>query len=170
MILVVADTSPIHYLVLIDAVGFLPRLYDRVVLPSAVFAELTHPNAPSAVRSWAGALPQWTEVRAASHIDLSGILDPGEAEAIALAQELKADSLLLDEAEGREEAIRRGLPVSGTIGVLEKAAERDLINLSEAFQRLARTNFYISPELLQQALQRDAARREPPERDRGIER
>ena len=42
MILVVADTSPIHYLVLIEAIGFLPQLYDRVVLPSAVVAELTH--------------------------------------------------------------------------------------------------------------------------------
>ncbi len=170
MILVVADTSPIHYLVLIQAVNLLPRLYDRVVLPSAVFAELTHTNAPTAVRGWATALPEWTEVRAASQVDLSSNLNPGEAEAIALAIELKADSLLLDEAEGRQEALRRGLAVSGTVGVLEKAAERDLINLFEAFQRLSRTNFYISPELLQQALQRDAARRARSERDRGIER
>src|SRR5262249_1433949 len=103
--------------------------------------------------------PSWANVKTASAVHLYGVLGPGEAEAIALALELKADSILLDETEAREEALRLGLPVSGTIGVLEKAADRDLINLSDAFSRLARTNFYVSPELLQQALQRDAARR-----------
>jgi predicted nucleic acid-binding protein len=160
MILVVADTSPLCYLVVIEAIEVLPRLYDRIVIPSAVMAELTHPNAPVTVKTWASSLPSWAEVRTASHDELDDILDPGEAEAIILAEQLKADSLLLDEAEGRKEALRRGLPVAGTIGVLEKAAERNLINLPEAFSRLARTNFHIAPELLRQALERDAANRQ----------
>jgi predicted nucleic acid-binding protein len=160
MILVVADTSPLCYLVVIEAIELLPRLYDRVVIPSAVLAELTHPKAPVPVKTWASALPSWAEVRTASHDELDDILDPGEAEAIILAEQLKADSLLLDETEGRREALRRGLPVAGTIGVLEKAAERNLINLTEAFSRLARTNFHIAPELLREALQRDAANRQ----------
>jgi predicted nucleic acid-binding protein len=78
---------------------------------------------------------------------------------LILAEQLKADSLLLDEMEARREALRRGLPVAGTIGVLEKAAERNLINLAEAFARLSRTNFHIAPEVLQEALQRDASNR-----------
>lgn len=159
MILVVADTGPLHYLILIETVGLLPKLYDRVVIPSAVLAELIHPKAPPAVKTWAAALPSWTEVKSASHTELDDILDPGEAEAIILAEQLKADSLLLDETEARREALRRGLPVAGTIGVLEKAAERNLINLADVFSRLARTNFYVSPDVLQQALQRDAAAR-----------
>ena len=158
MILVVADTGPLCYLILIEAIGLLPRLYDRVVIPSAVLAELTHPKAPAVVRTWAAALPAWAEVRAPPHAELDDILT-GEAEAIILAEQLKADSLLLDEMEARREALRRGLPVAGTIGVLEKAAERNFINLSEAFSRLARTSFHIAPEVLQQALQRDAANR-----------
>ena len=169
MILVVADTGPIRYLVVIEAIGLLPKLYDQVVLPGAVFSELTHPNAPAAVRNWAASLPQWAEVQHASRIDLSGVLDPGEAEAIALASELKADSILLDESEGRNEAIRQGLLVSGTLGVLEKAAERDLVNLSEMFSRLTRTNFRITRELIQEALARDRVRREIKKRDRGLE-
>ena len=122
------------------------------------------------MKNWASALPQWAEAKTASRVELAGILDPGEAEAIALAEELKADSLLLDETEGRQEALRRGLAVSGTVGVLEKAAQRDLIELSAAFERLSRTNFRIAPELLHQALQRETARRERRGRDRGIER
>jgi predicted nucleic acid-binding protein len=159
MILVVADTSPLCYLILIEAIGLLPRLYDQVVIPSSVFLELTHPKAPVVVKSWAAALPDWVEVRTAPHAELDEFLDAGEAEAIILAEQLKADSLLLDEMEARREALRRGLPVAGTIGVLEKAAERNLIDLSEAFTRLARTSFHIAPEVLQQALQRDASNR-----------
>jgi predicted nucleic acid-binding protein len=159
MILVVADTGPLCYLILIEAVGLLPRMYDRVVIPSAVLAELAHPKAPAAVKTWAGSLPTWAEVRTAAHDELDDILDPGEAEAIILAEQLKADSLLLDEMEARREALRRGLPVAGTVGVLEKAAERNLINLSEAFSKLARNSFYIAPQVLQQALQRDATNR-----------
>ena len=62
MILVVADTGPLCYLILIEAVGLLPRMYDRVVIPSAVMAELAHPKAPAAVKTWAGSLPTWAEV------------------------------------------------------------------------------------------------------------
>ena len=159
MILVVADTGPLCYLFLIEAIGLLPRLYDRVVIPSAVLGELMHPGAPAAVKNWAAVLPVWVEVHIASHAKLDDILDPGEAEAIILAGLLKADSLLLDEMEARKEAIRRGLPVAGTIGLLEKAADHNLIDLPVAFSRLAKTNFRFSPEALRQALQRNAAKR-----------
>ncbi|HEY3855780.1 MAG TPA: DUF3368 domain-containing protein [Verrucomicrobiae bacterium] len=159
MILVVADTSPLCYLILIDAIDLLPQLYNRVIIPSAVFAELTHPKAPASVKAWSGSLPSWAEIKTAAHAELDEILDPGEAEAIILAEQLKAASLLLDELEARREALRRGLPVAGTVGILEKAAERDLIVLSEAFSRLSRTNFQIAPEVLQQALERDAINR-----------
>ena len=107
-------------------------------------------------------------MKTAARLDLRGILDAGEAESIALAEELKADSVLLDEAEARQEALRRGLPVAGTVGVLEKAAERGLVKLKDAFERLSHTNFHIAPELLQQALQRDAERNARRERNRDL--
>lgn len=154
MTLVVADTGPIRYLVIIEAIGILPKLFDRVVLPRSVMAELSHPRAPSKSRDWASNLPAWAEVRSAHHIDLEKILDPGEAEAIALALELKASALLLDEAEGRKHAISRGLPVAGTVGLLEKAASHNLLNLREALNRLRKTNFRIDPRILREALER----------------
>ena len=59
-----------------------------------------------------------------------------------------------------EQPVRLGIRVSGTVGILEKAAERDLLELAKAFQKLAGTNFRVDPELLRNALGRDAARRE----------
>ena len=172
MTLVVADASPISYLLILEAGQVLPQLYDRVVIPQTVLAELTHPHAPAVARNWASALPDWTEVRTASHIQLEGKLDPGEAEAIALAQELNADCVLLDDRDARREAIGLGLTVAGTIGVLEQAAERGLIDLPGAFQRLLATNFRIDRRFLEDALSRDAARKErqrPRQQDRSIE-
>lgn len=63
--LVIADTSPLNYLILIDAVRLLPRLYQRVVLPHAAWDELKHPGAPAAVSRWASSLPPWVEVQRA---------------------------------------------------------------------------------------------------------
>jgi predicted nucleic acid-binding protein len=50
--LVVADTSPLRYLVVIQAIEILPLLYERVVVPQAVLAELQHPRSPREVRDW----------------------------------------------------------------------------------------------------------------------
>ena len=161
MTLVVADTGPISYLTLIDAVHLLPRLFEKVILPDSVYRELLDPDAPLTVLNFARALPPWIEVRQAQQVELQDLLDPGEAEAIALAAELDA-LVLLDDRDGRREALRLGLRVAGTIGILEKAAQQDLINLTEAFEKLRFTNFRIDPEYLRQALARDAARRYPP--------
>jgi predicted nucleic acid-binding protein len=59
---IVADTSPVNYLVLIDQIGILPRLYSRVLIPPAVFDELTHPAAVSLVCEWTERHPVWLEV------------------------------------------------------------------------------------------------------------
>ena len=62
-------------------------------------------------------------------------LDEGEREAIALAEELKADHLLLDEIDARKEAARRKLPFIGTLGILRRAAQLDLIDLLSTLAR-----------------------------------
>jgi predicted nucleic acid-binding protein len=168
MILVVADTGPIHYLVLVDAIDVLPRIYDRVVIPKTVLDELVHPHAPEAVRIWSAAVPAWMEVREASFIHLSAALDPGEVDAISLAKELKADYVLLDDRDARREAVRHGLAIAGTIGVLERAAERRLLRLSDVLPKLLATNFRVDRQLITQALAREKAReRLEGERDAG---
>ncbi|HWL93884.1 MAG TPA: DUF3368 domain-containing protein [Phycisphaerae bacterium] len=159
MILVVADTGPIHYLILIDAVDLLADLYDKLVIPQTVAKELGHGRAPEQVRRWVESLPGWVEVHESPAYASARRLDLGELEAIALALELKPASLLLDEWEAKEEALRLGLPVSGTLGVLEKASKRGLVDLKQAIDRLLKTSFRIDSDLVRDVLSRNDGKR-----------
>jgi predicted nucleic acid-binding protein len=158
MIVVVSDTSPINYLILCEAVEALPLLYEKVIIPRAVYTELASPDAPAVVQEFVKCLPSWLTVRAASHLDPTLPLDPGESEAICLAQEIHADALIVDESKAREIARNRGLIVTGTIGVLELAASKGLLHLSIVLEKLRKTNFHASETLLRQALERDRMR------------
>ena len=106
--LVVADTTPVNYLILIGEIDVLAKLYGRVVIPEAVREELTRLRAPASVRAWIADSPDWLEVRAPSMPPDSALvkLDAGERDAIALAQELGVDQLIVDEMLGRREAER----------------------------------------------------------------
>jgi predicted nucleic acid-binding protein len=156
MIVVVGDTSPLNYLVQIHCQELLPALYERLLIPRAVFEELTDTRTPAAVRGWASHPPEWLELRGVqSALDaaLAG-LGSGEREAIQLAQEEHADLLLMDERAGVNLARRRGLAVTGTLGVLIHAARRGLVNIDSALSRLEVTDFRCTPHLLEQVKQK----------------
>jgi len=161
--IVIADTSPVNYLVLIQEIDLLPQLFGQVLIPPAVFDELNDPLTPDQVRTWLASASSWLQVRPLqSQPDPElDYLDDGEREAIALAEELKADQLLLDETDARKEAARRKLPFIGTLGILRDAAERNLISLPSALARLQQTTFYADPALIQFLLDEDAQRRKP---------
>ena len=124
MRVVVADATPLHYLILLALTEILPRLFGRVVIPRTVVQELQHPQAPTMVRVWMAAPPAWLTLQDVSTAPDARLahLDAGERDAILLAQALQADLLLMDEWAGRREAARRGLTVTGVLGVLERAA------------------------------------------------
>lgn len=151
MRIVVADTSPVRYLVLIGEVRILPALFEKIIIPTAVRDELTHPGAPQSVRNWMYALPPWLEVLPApiSPLDngLEG-LDEGEKAALALAASLKADLILLDDREGVRAARNKGFRVVGTLRVLRLAAQRGFLDWDDAFDRLKRTNFRYRQEVV----------------------
>jgi predicted nucleic acid-binding protein len=161
--LVIADTGPINYLVLIGRIDLLAELFETVILPAAVRAELTSRNAPPAVQQWIADPPGWLEVSETplsqnDDASLKGI-DIGERAAIQLAVALRADLLLIDDRKGVHAAERKGLVVTGTLGVLDLAARRGLIDFSQAIAQLRRTNFRIPEALLDALLKRHAARR-----------
>ena len=146
----VADTSPLNYLVLIGLPELLPALFDHVLIPEAVRQELMSVATPAPVRTWVANAPSWLAVRIVSAIptDLQQ-LGPGELEAIALAETTGSRMILLDERKARQVARHRGLLVSGTLGILDQAAQQGLIDLTDALDRLTHTSFRVSPRLLQ---------------------
>jgi predicted nucleic acid-binding protein len=142
---------------LIGKIDILRQLYPNVLAPPSVFAELTRANAPELVRAWMEHPPEWLQMRAPQHIpdeDLIGVrLGPGERDAILLAEELRAEELILDDRRGRWEAERRHLHVIGPLGILRTAAREHLLDLKDALARLRQTNFYISEEIIQRLLE-----------------
>jgi len=145
---VVADTSPINYLVLIGQIDLLKQLYARILIPPAVLAELNHALAPKPVRDWADIPPVWVEVLSPKSSLILAQLDLGESEAIALATEVDAEVVLIDEHAGRQEAISRGLKVAGTLSVLDEADQAGLIIFDNAITELRRTSFRVSQAVL----------------------
>ena len=150
--IVVCDTSPVNYLVLIDEIDLLPQLFTTVVLPAGVLAELQHPRTPPRVAAWAHDLPPWVRLISPEGPVENVGLGRGEAEAIALAIQVAADVVLIDERKATAVARHRRLLVTGTLGVLTLAAEAKLVDLEASIRRLLDTNFRASPALIDDIL------------------
>lgn len=112
--IVISDTTPINYLVLIGAQEILHTLFGMVYIPPAVFEELTRQKTPASVRQWAENFPQWVIVQAPNELDstLNPALHKGEMQVLSLAKELKPDWVLLDDWDARIAAKEKNYPVS----------------------------------------------------------
>jgi hypothetical protein len=154
MNVVVSDTSPIRAFAFIGRLDILESLFDEILVPPTVFSELTHPTRwgpPVLVSS----IP-WIVVRAPQRTELVAAwrreLDLGEAESLAVAQELPGTTLLIDEKAGRAAATRAGLPVIGTLGVLTRAKRQGLVpEVTPLMDRLRfEFDFFVSDQLRQE--------------------
>lgn len=148
--IVVADTSPLRYLILIGEIELLPRIYDEVIISDGVLSELKNDNTPEAVRDFIIDLPDWVKV---GHLEypldasLTNFLDLGESESIQLAEQLHADLLLIDERKGRAVAKQRGLNIIGTIGILLIAEQKGWVDVADAVEKLEMQDFYLAAKL-----------------------
>jgi predicted nucleic acid-binding protein len=160
----VADTGPLNYLALIGHISVVPQLFDHVCIPRVVYDERGDPMTPAVVRAWIAAPPSWLSILPVpTGADPAlAALDDGEQAAIALAAAIKADLLLMDDRAGVAVARAQGMEVTGTLGVLDRAALRGLIDLATAFAALRATNFHVGQELLDALLARDRQRRGAP--------
>ena len=157
--IVVSDTSPICYLLLIGKIDILPSLYGEILIPQIVRDELANTNSPLVIQEWIQSPPNWLQISNVSTDRSSSpgvkdlnALDPGEVAAILLAQQRSANLLLVDDLLGRRVAKSLGIEVTGLIGVLDAAAQRGQVNLPDVIGKLQKTSFRISSELVQSLL------------------
>lgn len=144
--IVISDTSPISYLFKINQLELLKLLFGSVIIPVAVYDELLQVEEQA---SWLNNKPDWMIVKSASNHALvetfRKVLDKGESEAIALATELHADALLIDEAKGRFVAKQEGIQVTGVMGILLEAKHQNLItSIKPLLEILIQNHFRIS--------------------------
>lgn len=127
--IVVSDSSSLIALAAAGQLEVLRGLYSEVIVPQAVWSEVTAPNRPGATDLQDA---NWIRVESVKNRSLISTLPqpvgPGEGEAIVLAQELSADLLLIDERRARKIAMQLGLPVTGVVGVLLEAKKAGLIS------------------------------------------
>jgi len=156
--IVVSDTSPVLGLALIGRLDLLRQLYGSIAIPSAVHDEIV--VAGSAYREGAEiARLDWVHVGKATNAIVIALLlrelDRGEAEAIALALELKAGLVLLDEYKARRLAQYLGLPYSGLIDVVLEAKRRRLVPALKPVldELIERARFRVGRKLYQRTLE-----------------
>jgi hypothetical protein len=124
-VIVVSNTSPITNLAAISQLPLLQQLYETIIIPQAVYDEIVAGSIEVQTELWIQT-QQVANYALVTALQLE--LDWGEAEAIALAIELKADLLLLDERRGRTVASRFGLKFTGILGVLIEAKHKGAIS------------------------------------------
>lgn len=152
---IVADSSPLISLSIIAQLELLPQLYQRILLPPAVWDEVTVQGV-GLPGSQAVSQLTWLEIQNPEAVilePLSILVDRGEAEAIALAQSIPDSTVLLDDAQARRVAERLGIRRIGTLGILRKAKKAGLIIEIKVYIKQLRANgIYIRPSLINAVL------------------
>jgi predicted nucleic acid-binding protein len=156
-VIVVSDTSPVTNLAAVGPLGLLRELFGQVEIPEAVWRELTAEDTQWQGRDAVAASPWIVRHRSANVALFTALrrdLDPGESESIALALELSADLILMDERDGRHQAKRLGLNTMGVLGVLLLAKHKGLIKLVRPLLDSLReqAHFWVSQSLYQRVL------------------
>jgi predicted nucleic acid-binding protein len=160
-VIIVSDTSPITNLAAIGQLDLLRQLYSRVIIPEAVYNEMVHINkiVPGAVKvktlSWIQTQTVINSLQVTEIQENNQSIHLGEAEAIILSLEMKADLLLMDERRGRIVATNYGINITGLLGVLIQAKKQGLIPAIKPLidQLITQANFRVNPQLYTVVLQ-----------------
>jgi predicted nucleic acid-binding protein len=154
--IIVADTTPISELAKVNYLNLLPKLFGRIAIPQGVYDELTTGQHPAALLMRE---LSWLDVVAVNNrltvkeLQQVGSLDLGESEAIALAEEMKADRLIIDEKAARRVAMARSLPLIGTMGVLLLGKRQgELENVKDVLDQMQQQGTRIKDHLYTQVL------------------
>lgn len=147
--IVVADSSPLIAFSRIGRLELINKLFGEIIIPDAVYDELTAGEHEFSC--------DWIKRKKVTDKNLvkilSAKLDQGESEAIALAMELNADILIIDEKPGRRMAMHTGLNVTGTVAILVRLARSGKINIKEELDNLIKNDFRLSNGLYQRCIE-----------------
>jgi uncharacterized protein len=157
---VISNTSPLLNLAIVDHLFLLPQQFGQIYIPVAVFTELKiNENLPGSSALDTAINDGWLVTQPVKNLALVNLLrrdlHQGESEAIALAIELAADKILLDEKEARQAARALGLSITGILGILLRGwREGTIPSIKTVAERLQQeANFWIAPTLLTQMLE-----------------
>lgn len=139
--IIIADTSPIISLLKINRLDLLHELFGTIFIPEAVYNELMQnerykPEREIILNADFIETKHVLNTEAVYILENVTQLDKGESEALVLFNELKAQLLLIDERRGREVAEQLQVPVSGTIGILLKAYDKNILTSQQIFEYL----------------------------------
>jgi predicted nucleic acid-binding protein len=154
--IIVCDRSPLFALAICDKLHLLEQMYETVLIPGAVYNEVSVSGKPNADK-----IQEWAHDKVARIKDddfiqtLAEMLGMGDAEAIALYKAKNADYLLIDERKGRRIAESYNIKIIGTLGLLLLAKQKGLLeSVKPCLELLQQSTIRIAPELYQTTLQR----------------
>jgi uncharacterized protein len=154
MLKVVSNTTPLISLLKLDRLEILNKIYSEICIPSAVYNEIEAGRDKPFYRDLSKI--DWIkiiEIQNQNALKYFLDLDSGEAEAIVLATEIKADLIIMDEKLGRFHAKHADLKVTGIIGVLIKAKQQGIITeIKPLLSELIEKNIWIGDKLMNEIL------------------
>ena len=151
---IVANSSPIILSSKIDFFPVLKKMYQRIFIPQGVYNEITSKQESQIEEIFEGRFLQVKMVRNIEKINsLSRFLGRGEIECIVLSEEIKADTLIIDDKRGRYYAESSGIKSIGIVGLIIKAYRANLIDdFSQRLRRLKEAGFWMKNEFLEEII------------------
>ena len=154
---VVANTTPLIALSHVGELELLKRLYEEIIIPEAVYKELSV-KTESVCKKAVDSSLDWIRVEKIENQMAKAMyktqLHEGEAEVMILSKEIGADVVIIDDANAKKHAKYLGLPVTGTLGVLIKAKQKGYVDeLKPILYQMVQNGIYISPKLIEMCLE-----------------
>ena len=150
--MIVSNASPLIVLLKINKLSILKELFEKIIIPEAVYKEITAKEPDKLIFDKLG----WIKTRSVTNIEMTTLLEKlvnsGEAEAIVLAKELKV-TLLIDDAKARKYAKLLNIEVMGTLGLLKIAKKNGLIqSVRKVIENMLAEGYYIEDKLVRKIL------------------
>lgn len=150
----VADSSSLIALSICNRLNLLDMFFDKIIVPEAVYNEITLNNKPESEKLRNYLLDKVSKENMGKYLLNDIYLGKGELEAIALCKAVNADFLIIDDRLARKAASANNIKIMGSLGILLSAKKKGYINtIKPCIENLKQSNIRISDSLIQKVLQ-----------------